>query len=110
MSISVTCTHCRRAFRVKDHYEGKNGHCPFCNGLVCVPVSTPEIAEGDFVQQDDANLAFAGTSTDSLMMQVPLISCPSCSKDILESSPTCFYCGAIVPVTGASLPQRRAEE
>jgi len=44
--IRFTCPHCRGNVRVTDSYAGRKGRCPYCKGVVSIPVeSQPSPAE-----------------------------------------------------------------
>lgn len=45
MSISVSCPHCRRPYRLKDRFAGKRVKCRDCTRLFDVPALGPEATE-----------------------------------------------------------------
>jgi hypothetical protein len=45
VSIAFDCPHCRRREHVTDTLAGRTGHCPYCGGLVDIPLRSIEPVE-----------------------------------------------------------------
>ena len=94
MSILVTCAECANSFKVKDRYAGKTGACPLCKATLEVPDEQMEFVVG---QEHRASREGVTASSMSLLEQVPMEACRSCSKQIISGSIKCYYCGSDVP-------------
>lgn len=56
MTIAVTCSGCKTAFRVRDEHAGKRGKCPRCQAAVAIPSPpTPERRSAPSARRPAAN-------------------------------------------------------
>ena len=98
MAIAVKCGQCFRGFKVKDHYAGLSGMCPYCRYTVVVPDKRPEpvhvLADSIEVRYETRHASGeTSTSSISLVTRVPKMPCQACDKPNLVGSATCYYCG-----------------
>lgn len=98
MAITVNCDQCHKTFRVKDHYAGLTGRCPYCSEMVMVPDPTPEMvrngSEIEVTYEETNEEGTTTTSSLSLVTEVPKRACPQCNKPNLVGTPNCYYCSA----------------